>query len=72
MKWVTIVPAYGRDYTSGKAVQKSWDDGEDWLIQDIGMSGYVNKNDDVPPGIIFHARYRKLERVHEIKRSARR
>lgn len=68
MKWLTVVPAYGRDYKSKKAVQEAWDRGEDFLIRDVDDSGYVNKDDEIPEGVILHARYKNLTMIHEVKR----
>lgn len=33
-KYLTVVPAYGRDYTSAKAVRSAWAEGKDFLISD--------------------------------------
>jgi len=30
--FVTVVPAYGRDYTSGKAAKADWDANKDFII----------------------------------------
>jgi len=32
---MTLVPAYGRDYTSKKAVEKDWKSGKDFIVADI-------------------------------------
>jgi hypothetical protein len=45
MKYITAVPAYGRDYKSKRAVQEDWDAGKDFLAQDIMHSGYTNLPD---------------------------
>lgn len=37
MKYMTVVPAYGRDYKSEAAAVADWNAGLDFRIQDIGM-----------------------------------
>ena len=65
-RYVSAVPAYGRDYKSAKAVKEDWADGKDFLIQDVQLSGYINK-DDKPADIVLHIRYSRLTRVCEIR-----
>jgi len=43
MRSITISPAYGRDYTSKANVLADWDANKDFIIQDMRLSGYVNK-----------------------------
>lgn len=49
----TLIPAYGRDYKSKKAVQTDWDAGKDFLTQsiDIGFDQYINKQDAENEGL---------------------
>lgn len=62
-----VVPAYGRDYRSRKAVQADWEAGKDFRIASYGPENgrYVNK-DDAPAGVVIYARYdrqRKMVRI---------
>jgi hypothetical protein len=66
MRYVSAVPAYGRDYKSGKEVQAAWDAGQDFLIQDMQYSGYVNK-DDKPADLVLNIRYKRQTMVKVIK-----
>ena len=66
MRYVSAVPAYGRDYKSGKAVLEDWNSGKDFLIQDFSLSGYINK-DDKPNDMVLNVRYNKLTKVTVIK-----
>lgn len=63
-----LIPAYGRDYTSEKAVKADWDANKDFTINDIS-SGYdgrkINKQ-DAPKGS-YSIRYNKLTKVCIIK-----
>jgi len=44
MSHLTVSPAYGRDYKSGKAARADWDANKDFIIQSIAFGGsYVNK-----------------------------
>lgn len=58
----TITPAYGRDYTSIKAVQADFDAGKDFVYQSFDGSGYVGKA-DFEVGARIQARYGKLRKV---------
>lgn len=40
--YVTLTPAYGRDYKSRPAVIADWESGKDFTIQHFKLSGYVN------------------------------
>lgn len=45
---MTVLPAYGRDYTSLKAAKADWNDNKDFVIADLfsGEDGrYINKED---------------------------
>lgn len=65
-RYVSVVPAYGRDYTNQKQVLADWNAGKDFLIQDFELSGYINK-DDKPASMILNVRYNKLQKVMVIK-----
>lgn len=67
MKYLSAVPAYGRDYKSKTEVQKDWDAGKDFLIQDMRESGYANKDTVELKGCTLNIRYKKLTMVHVIK-----
>lgn len=65
-RYVSVVPAYGRDYTSQKAVKEDWEAGKDFLIMDFQLGGYINKNDK-PKDMILNIRYNKQTKVCVIK-----
>lgn len=69
MMFLTLQPAYGRDYKSKKEVQADWDAGQDFQINcfmhpDDGR--YINKADAEKTGGAFNVRYKKLTQVHVI------
>lgn len=67
---ITLVPAYGADYKSGKAVQEAWDAGKDFQIQSFGHKDdgrYINKQDAEKEGGTFNIRYKKLTQIKVIK-----
>jgi len=73
-KSLTIVPAYGRDYKSKKAVEADWNADKDFIVQDM-MSGYdgsfVNKSDAKRMGVSHvTVRYKQLRNVTVIKVAA--
>ena len=62
----TLVPAYGRDYTSAKAVKADWEAGKDFTIVDFfdGNDGKaVNKQDAEAAGISVTIRYNRLQKM---------
>ena len=67
--YLTVVPAYGRDYKSAKAVKADWEAGKDFRVNDMSSQwdgSYVNK-DDKPAGMTLNIRYSNLTRVVPIK-----
>jgi len=67
--FITLVPAYGRDYKSGKEVQADWDANKDFLIRDMSNphdGRYINKQ-DAPKGATLNIRYKKLTKIKAIK-----
>ena len=66
MRYLTLIPAYGRDYNSKAQVMADWKAGKDFLVQDVTGSGYVSKN-DAPKGVTLNVRYKKLTQICVIK-----
>jgi hypothetical protein len=66
--FMTLVPAYGRDYKSAKEVKAAWAEGKDFEIADYGpdMGRKVNK-DDAPPGATLNIRYKRLMNICVVK-----
>lgn len=69
MRYLTLVPAYGRDYKSAKSVRDAWNAGQDFRIADISHPDdgrYVNHN-DAPTGTTFNIRYNALRSIAVVK-----
>jgi len=66
MRYLSAVPAYGRDYKTKKEVLADWKAGKDFLVQDMTDSGYININDK-PSDVELHVRYKRLTMVCVIK-----
>jgi len=66
--YLTLVPAYGRDYQSAKAVKADWYAGKDFQIATIGPDDgrYMNKQ-DARPGDVLNIRYCRLTRILVIR-----
>lgn len=67
--YLTLTPAYGRDYKNAKAVQEDWDAGKDFIIcnafsPDDGR--YISKK-DATPGMVLNIRYKRLMNIKQIK-----
>jgi hypothetical protein len=77
-KWITLVPAYGRDYKTAEEVLADWAAGKDFLIRDISMRGddgrYTSCRDAEPgkplADYTFKIRYRRLQNIALIRRAA--
>lgn len=73
MSYLTLVPAYGRDYKSKAAVEADFNADKDFLIQDISSphdGRYVNRRDlefEFGSGVTVNIRYKKLASVALIK-----
>jgi hypothetical protein len=70
---LTLIPAYGRDYKSKRALLEDWEAGKDFLATGIkpGTSGYTSIR-DVPAFkedhiTHLHFRYNKQTLVHVVK-----
>ena len=79
MEYVTVVPAYGRDYKTRAEVIGDWHGGKDFALVsqfDVREFGgrYVNQvdlakwNSEHDVKVVLHIRYRKLERIVEVLR----
>lgn len=69
MAYLTLVPAYGRDYKSGKDVQADWDAGKDFQINDMmhpNDGAYINKPQAVK-GDTYNIRFKQLRNIKVIK-----
>lgn len=68
---MTLVPAYGRDYTSKKAVIADWNADKDFEIADLfgGNCGRkINRSDAIAGGIrSVNIRYKQLRSVAVVK-----
>ena len=66
-KSLTVVPAYGRDYKSKKEVAESWNNNQDWFIEDFRLTGYVGKGGQarlITDGVThLHFRYKQQRNI---------
>ena len=64
---LTVIPAYGRDYKSAKAVKADFDANKNFMICDMSSPDdgrYVNA-DDMKPGDTLYIRYaRKMKQAN--------
>jgi hypothetical protein len=68
MAYLTVVPAYGRDYATAKAVKAAWEEGKDFQISNMFSPDdgrYVNK-DDRPAGTTITVRFARLAKTVNI------
>jgi hypothetical protein len=63
--YITLIPAYGRDYKSAKAAKLDWQNGKDFIIANI-MHPYDGKPmsiRDVDKGEKIMLRYSRLTKI---------
>lgn len=68
--WVEVTPAYGRDYSNGKAMKADWDAGKDFILQDISSpwdGKPCSKRDMAGFGVI--GRFNKNTKTVELQKS---
>jgi len=63
--YVTVSPAYGRDYTSQKAAKADWAAGKDFVIQSIetGAAGRMVSKSEAPASWKIMIRYARMTKV---------
>ena len=66
MRYLSAIPAYGRDYKSSKEVLADWNANKDFLIQDMFSSGYINK-EDCPANTTINIRYDNQRKIIPVK-----
>lgn len=68
---LTVIPAYGRDYKSAKAVKADFDANKDFMICDMSSPDdgrYVNA-EQLKPGDTLYIRYqRKTKQTNCVKK----
>lgn len=68
-KYLTLVPAYGRDYKSKKELLADWNADKDFLIQDMSSphdGRYINKS-QAERGTTYNIRYKQLCEICVVK-----
>lgn len=69
MAYITLTPAYGRDYKNKKEVLADWHNNKDFLITDMSDpydGSYMNK-EQAKKGNTYNIRYNKLRSILPIK-----
>ncbi len=66
MSYLTLTPAYGRDYRSQKAVRADWLENKDFVIATLGHPTYINKRDADREGTKVMIRYSNLTKITNI------
>jgi len=61
MDWITVTPAYGRDYKNQKEVKADWDADKDF--RETASGSYINKSGAEKLGLKVIVRYGKLLKV---------
>lgn len=61
-RWLTVVPAYGRDYVTATQALADWQEGKDFRIMDIGCAwdGCYTSTRDHGPAVTVKIRYNRL------------
>lgn len=58
---MTLTPAYGRDYTSGKAARADFEAGKDFVLNQFGHpdDGRLCNKEQIPAGTFVQLRFKK-------------
>ncbi len=69
MNTLILTPAYGRDYTSAKAVKADWESDKDFRINDMSSpdDGRLINKQDCPAGMELHIRFKRMMSICVIK-----
>lgn len=67
--YLTVSPAYGRDYKSKAMVEAAWKSGSDFVIETMGpdCGRYVNREDVAGKNVVVNIRYDKLRKIFVVK-----
>lgn len=69
-QFVTVTPAYGRDYKKRSDAVKDWNDGKDFILQDVASPWFgrpCSKRNFTQKGTVIRIRYRELREVAVLK-----
>lgn len=69
MNYMTLTPAYGRDYKSIKAVKEDWEADKDFVIASYGPDEgrYINRAQALSiPHTTFSVRYAKQTKITNV------
>lgn len=61
MRYLTVTPAYGVDYSSKAEVIRAWNNQCDFRVQDYEYSGYITKSEAT--GFSVVVRYCRLTKL---------
>ena len=63
--YLTLVPAYGRDYKSKKEVLAAFDANKDFMLQSFDRQGLTSKQElaKLNPGAACNIRYKRLTQI---------
>lgn len=67
MRYITVTPAYGRDYKFGKDANADWLADKDFTIQDYSLSGYINRSQAMEQGFKVTLRFSKMTKTAQAK-----
>ena len=67
--YVTIVPAYGRDYKTAKAARHDWDTGKDFIISNLfhEFDGKAMNKQQASPAESYSIRFDRQTKTTSVK-----
>lgn len=69
-RYITVTPAHGRDYKKRSDAVKDWNEGKDFILQDV-TSRWCGKpcscRDFKEKGTVINIRYRQLREIAVVK-----
>ncbi len=67
MQFMTLVPAYGRDYKTAKAAKEDFAANKDFMMASIVDGGrYINR-EQIESGTVVNIRFKRLTQIAQVK-----
>jgi hypothetical protein len=73
MRYLTVVPAYGRDYSNETGAVADWNAGKDFRIMDRSSTWdgrYTSVRDWTGTGVTVNIRYKRMTMIAPVKHPA--
>ncbi len=67
MQYMTLIPAYGRDYKTAKDAKAAFEANKDFMVTSgIDDGRYINR-EQIEPGTTVNIRFKQLRNIAQVK-----